>query len=99
MDCGGKLRKSDNLYEIYDLKLRGFTLSVTYLKPDKSTKGHKHSYEEGYYFAGGIGRMQMGGTCKQVSAGQFVAVPPNAFHRVFNNGLLSLVFVCAWREE
>ncbi len=53
------LRVKDDRYEIYDLEMEEFVLSVTYLNPNKCTRGHKHDYEEAYYFAQGCGRVKL----------------------------------------
>jgi len=92
------LRKKDERYEIHDLHLGDLTLSVTYLNAGQNTIGHLHSQEEGYYIASGLGRMMVNDRITQVSGGQFMVVPPNTYHRIFNDGLLSLVFICAWEK-
>ena len=79
--------------------MKGYTLSVTYLKPDKSTRGHTHKWDEAYYIGRGVGLMQLNDKYIRICEGQFVGVPPNTFHRIFNTGILDLAFVCAWRGK
>ena len=54
-----KLRIKNEKYEIYDLSLEDFTLSVTCLERGKSTLGHSHAWEEVYYIIKGCGRIQI----------------------------------------
>lgn len=93
------LRKKNTQYTIYDLQVDGLTLSVTYLNPGESTNGHQHEWPEGYYITSGIGRIMLDGDEKGISEGQFITVPPNTYHRVFNDGINTLIFVCAFKDE
>ena len=94
------LRVKDDRYEIYDLEMEGFVLSVTYLNPNKCTRGHKHDYEEAYYFAQGCGRVKLDRRVVNVKSGDLLRIPPNTFHRVFNDGdLHRLTFVCAFSRR
>lgn len=86
-------------YSILDLDMGGYVVSVTHLNPKQSTLGHRHNWEECYYFASGIGRMEIGEETKGVSMGQFKFVPPGVHHRVFNDSLMTLSFVCVWGKE
>lgn len=94
------LRVKDDRYEIYDLEMEGFVLSVTYLNPNKCTRGHKHDYEEAYYLAQGCGRLKLGRRIVNVKSGDLLRIPPNTFHRVFNDSdLYRLTFVCAFSRK
>lgn len=94
------LRVKDDRYEIYDLEMEGFVLSVTCLNRNKCTRGHKHDYEEAYYFAQGCGRVKLGRRIVKVKSGDLLRIPPNTFHRVFNDGdLHRLTFVCAFNGK
>ncbi len=93
-----KLRINNDTYEIYDLEMGGYVLSVTYLKPLKSTKGHQHPWDEAYYISSGIGIIQIGDKTMDIYKGKFVAISPDTFHRVTNTSMSDLVFVCAWRN-
>lgn len=94
-----ELRKKNELYTIYDLQVGEYVLSVTYLNPEQQTIGHLHNYPEGYYFTAGIGRLEVGRRKKRVSAGQFIYIPANRFHRVINGGVMSMIFVCVFKRE
>ncbi len=93
-----KLRKSDSRYEIHDLHLGEYVLSVTYLQPFQTTLGHQHEFIEGYYFSNGIGRIQLGDETKTVEKKEFFIIPPNTFHRVFNDCPHEMEFVCVFPE-
>lgn len=109
-EMDAKLRKQDARYTIYDLEYApSCVLSVSYLNPGQSTVGHEHGYAEGYYFARGRGRIELGRaedvqpmaptmwSVKGIFAGDFVAVPADTFHRVFNDSVCDvMVFVCAF---
>lgn len=90
------LRRKDERYTIYDLEGKEFVLSVTYLYPGKSTLGHRHYWEEGYYISKGFGIMDLGGRVSPVKEGEFILVPPDVFHRLQNQSPNPLVAVCAW---
>jgi mannose-6-phosphate isomerase-like protein (cupin superfamily) len=91
------LRTKDDRYEIYDLEMEGLVLSVTCLNPNKCTRGHKHDYEEAYYFAQGCGRVELDRRIVNVKSGDLLRIPPNTFHRVFNDSdFHQLTFVCAF---
>ncbi len=93
------LRKKEKRYSIQDLKVGDITLSVTYLNPEQSTKGHQHEYEELYYIGYGVGRIVIGNEEKKISMGQFYLIPPDTFHQVKNDGLMTLAIICVWREK
>jgi mannose-6-phosphate isomerase-like protein (cupin superfamily) len=94
------LRSKNDRYEIYDLEMEEFVLSVTYLNPNKYTRGHKHDHEEAYYFAQGCGRVKLGRTIVNVKSGDFLRIPPNTSHCVFNDSdFHRLTFVCAFNGK
>ena len=93
------LRVSDDKYSILDLDMGEYVVSVTHLKPNQSTCGHKHDWEECYYIACGIGRMKIGDKTKEISMGQFKVIELNVFHQIFNDSLMTLSFVCVWGKE
>jgi len=93
-----KLRKKNDRYTIYDLELEGLTLSVTYLNPGKSTIGHLHGFEEAYYICRcDFGKIKIGTQTREISSGNFITIPPDTFHRVFNDGENILTFICAFK--
>lgn len=91
------LRKKDDRYEIYDLHLKDFTLSVTYLNRGKATTGHSHEMEEAYYFLKGHGRVCEGETTYNIKAGDVVVIPGGNYHRVYNDDCPRLVFLCIFK--
>ncbi len=92
-----KVRRRDERYDIYDLQLEDFVLSLTYLNEGKSTRGHSHHMEEAYYFISGQGRITVGKATQRVKDGDIVVIPKDTFHRVFS-GNSRLVFLCIFRE-
>ncbi len=90
------LRVRNGRYSILDIYLSKYIVSVTHLNPGQSTQGHMHDWEECYYFACGVGRIQIGGKGEEISMGQFRVIKPNVFHQVFNDSLMTLSFVCVW---
>ncbi len=93
------LRALDSKYAILDLDMGKHMVSVTHLKPQQSTQGHSHKWEECYYFAVGIGEMQVGHETDAVSMGEFRVIKTGVFHRVFNKSLMTLTFVCVWAKK
>ena len=93
------LRISNETYTIYDEVMDGFTLSVTHLNIQQSTRGHKHSHEEVYYFVGGMGMVEVGDSVLTAYPGKTLRIPSNVFHRVCNDGLMPMTFICGWKNE
>ena len=94
-----KLRIKNERYEIYDLPLEDFTLSVTRLEQGKSTLGHSHAWEEAYYIIKGYGRIQIQDKTQDVRTGDFIIIPTNSSHRVFNESGAELIFLCTFRQR
>ena len=92
-------RKRDEYYTIFDMEMEDFVLSATYLNPHKSTVGHQHPWSEAYYIAIGFGKIIIGREIKDATEGDFIRIPANIFHQVFNLGTFPMRFVCAWREK
>lgn len=60
-----------------------------------STTGHHHvKTEEIYYVLEGEGSMRIGDEERSVGAGDAIAIPPGAFHRITNTGTTVLRFLC-----
>jgi mannose-6-phosphate isomerase-like protein (cupin superfamily) len=91
------LRKENEQYTIYDFVNDELALSVTILNKYKSTNGHKHDYEELYYFTSGQGVLVKGEQKFKISNGDFVKIEPGEFHQVINTEDVELAFVCSWR--
>ncbi len=94
-----KIRIENERYTIQDSRGDGYILSVTYLNPKQETQGHQHPWEELYYIAYGIGELKIGRKKKRVSMGQFHNIPPDTFHQLKNNGMMTLAVVCSWRGK
>ncbi|MFA4999234.1 MAG: cupin domain-containing protein [Parcubacteria group bacterium] len=89
-----KLIRDNDVYQVYDLKeLENLTLSLTELKPHKSTTGHSHNTaDEIYIFISGKGEVEIGGSREKVIKGDVLLVPRGNFHRVWNIGWQPLKF-------
>lgn len=92
------LRKKDERYEVYDLRLGDFTLSVTYLNAHKSTTGNSHDWEEAYYIIEGEGQILINDMPIVISAGDFIIIPKGARHRVFSLDE-PIAFLCVFKEK
>jgi oxalate decarboxylase/phosphoglucose isomerase-like protein (cupin superfamily) len=100
-DVGGDIIKNDETYVLKDNKtLKNLVLSSTKLYKDRSTRGHRHpNQEEIYFFIQGRGKMIVGeesDTPFDVRAGDIVLIPDGAFHKVINDGDMSLIFNCVF---
>jgi quercetin dioxygenase-like cupin family protein len=93
------VRKKDDRYEIHDLHLDDFTLSITQLNQGQSTTGHSHNWEEAYYIIKGQGRILVGDAMHSIKAKDFILIPKGDFHRVYNNDDSKLVFLCIFRKN
>jgi mannose-6-phosphate isomerase-like protein (cupin superfamily) len=96
-DIGGEVVKDNETYLLKDnKKLKNLVLSSTDLKPNKSTRGHKHEgQEEVYYFVEGHGDMEIDGHAFAVYPGDVVLIEDGAFHRV-RAGPNGMYFVCVF---
>ena len=96
-DIGGDIVKNDETYLLKDNKfLKNLVLSSTDLKPNMSTRGHKHEgQEEVYLFIKGSGTMEIDDNKFFVDEGDVVLIKDGAFHRVHaeENGCY---FVCVF---
>jgi len=92
-DKAGLIRDNDT-YRVFDLKtLEDLNLSLTELKPGKSTGGHAHSEaDEVYIFIAGKGEMEIGGKREKAKRGDIFLIPEGLFHRVYNKGWRTLKF-------
>ena len=93
-----KLRIKNEEYEICDLSLEDFTLSVTRLGPGKSTLGHSHAWEEVYHIIKGCRRIQIQDKTQDVRTGDFIIIPTNSSHRGFNESGAELIFLCTFKQ-
>lgn len=96
-DIGGEVIKDNETYLLKDNKiLNNLVLSSTDLKPNMSTRGHKHKgQEEVYYFVNGNGTMELDDKTINVYPGDVVLIEDGVFHRVHadNHGCY---FVCVF---
>lgn len=98
-DIGGEVVKDNETYVLKDNKtLKNLVLSSTELKPNQSTRGHKHpGQEEVYYFVSGMGEMELDDRRFTVQGGDVVLIEDGVFHRVHNLSQASaLYFVCVF---
>ena len=96
-DIGGDTVKDNETYLLKDNKLlKNLVLSSTDLKPNMSTRGHKHEgQEEVYYFVKGAGTMYLDDIPRFVQAGDIVLIEDGVHHRV-SCGPHGLYFVCVF---
>ena len=86
-NIGGDIVKDNETYLLKDNKLlKNLVLSSTDLKPNMSTRGHKHEgQEEVYYFVKGQGTMELDNKKIKVDPGDVVLIEDGVFHRVHAN--------------
>jgi len=98
MDVGGEVVKDNETYTLKDnTSLKNLVLSSTELKSHKSTNGHTHpGQEEVYYFVSGTGIMYLNNVGRKVAPGDVVLIEDGVHHRVVNDTLESLYFVCVF---
>ena len=94
---GGDIVKDNETYLLKDNKLlKNLVLSSTDLKPNMSTRGHKHEgQEEVYYFVKGHGTMELDNKKIKVDPGDVVLIEDGVFHRVHANEQ-GCYFVCVF---
>jgi len=92
--------KSNDTYDIYDLKTEHLVLSMTVLHPGKETRGHDHAeVDEIYFCISGSGEIQLGEEKQSFKAGDIVTISPGLFHKVFNTSdLEDLKLVCVFEK-
>ena len=97
-DIGGLVVKDNDTYTLKDnTTLNNLVVSSTDLKPLKSTNGHSHpGQEEVYYFVNGTGMMYLNNVPRKVGPGDVVLIEDGVHHKVVNDTLDSLYFVCVF---
>ena len=71
------------------------SLAEATIRPGEATQAHYHPVtEEIYYLLRGVGRMQIGGSVREVYPGDSIAIPPGAVHQIRSIGAEDLVFLC-----
>ena len=96
-NIGGEVVKDNETYLLKDNKpLNNLVLSSTDLKPNMSTRGHKHEgQEEVYYFVKGNGTMDIDDTTFNVAPGDVILIEDGVFHRVHASDT-GCYFVCVF---
>ena len=96
-NIGGEVVKDNETYLLKDNKLlNNLVLSSTDLKPNMSTRGHKHEgQEEVYYFVKGNGTMDIDDTTFNVAPGNVILIEDGVFHRVHASDT-GCYFVCVF---
>ena len=90
---------SNELYNVYDLKLERLTISITELHAGKETRGHKHeNVEEVYVCLDGVGEMEVDTEHFKFEKGDVVVIPQGAFHRVYNTSKKELKFLAIFEK-
>lgn len=103
-EIGGDVVKDDDRYLLQDnRRLSNLVLSQTRLHRNKQTRGHRHpGQEEIYFFVQGSGKMIVGEETDapfDVHRGSIVLIPDGAFHRVINDGEMTLIFNCVFQGK
>jgi len=78
--------------------IRNQSLAEARVAPGASTLEHYHpKTEEIYYITHGVGRIRIEGELREVKAGDAIAIPPGAKHKLWNTGseVLRLLCCCA----
>jgi mannose-6-phosphate isomerase-like protein (cupin superfamily) len=75
--------------------IRNQSLAEARLPPGGATQEHYHrATEEIYYITSGSGRMRLNGEERSVRAGDAIAIPPGARHKIWNTGSGTLHLLC-----
>lgn len=75
--------------------LRRQSLAEARLPVGASTLEHYHpNTEEIYFITAGSGRMRLEGEVRAVRAGDAIAIPPGAKHKLWNTGADPLTLLC-----
>lgn len=81
----GKLIRSSNVYDVFDMPMKNLNLSLTELHMSQHTSGHSHEAEEVYVFISGKGRIQLDQEFFDCQGGDVFTIPSGVFHRVWND--------------
>jgi mannose-6-phosphate isomerase-like protein (cupin superfamily) len=75
--------------------IRQQSLAEARLPVGAATQEHYHARtEEIYFITAGEGRMRIEGECRDVKAGDAVAIPPGKKHKLWNIGSSPLTLLC-----
>lgn len=71
------------------------SLAEASLPPGGATQRHYHKESEEFYFIQeGSGQMEIDGECQEVTVGDAILIPANAWHQIKTTGELTLRFLC-----
>ncbi len=89
----------NDLYIVADFKMTDSTMSITILKPGKSTRGHRHTdKDETYHFLHGEADLVLGTDSHRVAKHSSHLIPKNKWHQVRNVSKADVVvFVCKFK--
>ena len=80
----------------YAAEASGLSLAEATVPPGRATIRHLHRRsEELYLVTAGAGLLRVGEEDRRVEVGDCVAIPPGTAHKLFNDGDVELVVVCA----
>ena len=94
-----KLVKDNELYEIYTDESEEIVQSITLLKANQMTTGHKHRHWETYNFEEGGLTLFLNGLGHEIKGPCVKEIPPNVHHRVRNNTDKKIGFRCTWLKS
>ena len=87
--------KTQILMELGDVEGTDLTVTWVDVAPGAVQALHRHSFEQVYIVIAGHGRMQIDGEGRDVAAGDFVHVPPDAHHGITTTGNEVLSYISA----
>jgi mannose-6-phosphate isomerase-like protein (cupin superfamily) len=80
----------------YAAEATGLSLAEATVPPGGATIEHLHCRsEELYLVTAGAGLLRVGEEERRIEVGDCVAIPPGTAHKLFNDGNVDLVVVCA----
>lgn len=94
-----ELIRSNERYNVYDLKLEHLTVSMTLLHKKQETTGHSHeNIEEVYLCLSGNGRIQIDDEIQKFEKNSLVVIPIGKFHKVFNDSEKDMTFLAIFEK-
>jgi mannose-6-phosphate isomerase-like protein (cupin superfamily) len=80
----------------YAAEASGLSLAEATVPPGGATIEHLHRLsEELYLVTAGAGLLRAGDEERRIEVGDCVAIPPGTAHKLFNEGEVDLIVVCA----
>ena len=92
---GGKALTWHSLFDHAHTGTKGLVSGIAISPPGDHGRRHRHAQAEFYFILGGEGRIEVAETWFQVTAGDALHIPGDAWHRIQNEGPaeLRLVYV------